>query len=169
MGGEHEPLRLSRRIPLGSSPRGRGTRHDLGQHDACERIIPAWAGNTRDVTGAGGAVPDHPRVGGEHSSPGRRQLDPLGSSPRGRGTPSDRQDNGNCLRIIPAWAGNTPEFFGIPDVTPDHPRVGGEHLKPGAVTPGRIGSSPRGRGTQTPRLCGDLNSRIIPAWAGNTL
>ena len=135
------------------------------------RIIPAWAGMLLVIT----SVPDHPRVGGEHI-----QL------PRHHG----RSITGS--RIIPAWAGNTSSMrFQTYPIRSDHPRVGGEHgHDSGTVTPadtdhprvggehssklltsGIAGSSPRGRGTlRQVELCPVLSSsRIIPAWAGNTV
>ena len=90
------------------------------------RFIPACAGN---------ACPVH--------EPAR---DP-GSSPRVRGTPSDRRH---------------------PDSrTPVHPRVCGERGRAAASLSASSGSSPRVRGTRDLRglLSGDL--RFIPACAGN--
>ena len=91
---------------------------------------------------------DHPRVGGEHMK-----------TPVSSGLP---------IRIIPAWAGNTPAPSTIISRASDHPRVGGEH-SPGLL-PGldNRGSSPRGRGTQTRPDGHTTSSHIIPAWAGNT-
>ena len=65
----------------GSSPRGRGTLIRPG--NSCirvQRVIPAWAGNTRTYR------PGHPRVGGEHCGGSSLGRVCHGSSPRGRGT-----------------------------------------------------------------------------------
>ena len=124
-------------------PRVGGERLARRLSDISTRFIPAWAGNA-----------------------GRRDLqqEPVGSSPRGRGTPHGRQ-----LRI--------------PAV---HPRVGGERLSSRTVSARRsrfipawagnatssaacvrcAGSSPRGRGTHAGKLA-DCACRFIPAWAGN--
>ena len=75
-----------------------------------------------------------------------------GSSPRGRGTCTDRRSP--CTA---AAAG--------------HPRVGGEHAIRSSSPTGQvpIGSSPRGRGTCSwlGALAACVPTRVIPAWAGN--
>ena len=72
------------------------------------------------------------------------------------------------FRIIPAWAGNTmpnqSQAFG----QADHPRVGGEHDQRPEMLFRETGSSPRGRGTLRLSHIPFRQSRIIPAWAGNT-
>ena len=107
-------------------------------------------------------------MGGEHDRDLVGKVSRVGSSPRGRGTRLTDFPYQPRTRIIPAWAGNTPEFFGIPDVTPDHPRVGGEHFVKQSGPLLWSGSSPRGRGTQCCRSDAGASRRIIPAWAGNT-
>ena len=152
-------------------PRIRGEHLYDPKWDLCpSRIIPAYAGNTRQFKNAcrfnGGSSPhtrgtrihtnrnciyrwDHPRIRREHRARG---------SPRGVGR-----------RIIPAYAGNTTAVSNCEN----------------AVT----GSSPHTRGTRSPRLSaaercwdhprirGEHPSRasdaasmagIIPAYAGNT-
>ena len=68
VGGEHQWLAEEMGLPVGSSPRGRGTQGDGAPVADCPRFIPAWAGNTpsRASLSWGGSV--HPRVGGEHVS-----------------------------------------------------------------------------------------------------
>ena len=95
-GGEHL-MRLgavmSRTIPAGSSPRGRGTPglHLRGQAE--DRFIPARAGNTHFSVLPLFRPTVHPRAGGEHLKSGKIGRVNVGSSPRGRGTlfsqPSD--------------------------------------------------------------------------------
>ena len=112
---------------IGSSPRGRGTRHPRGRCPAGHRFIPAWAGNTADCDDAPGSPSVHPRVGGEHIGPAMPRMAPIGSSPRGRGT-RDLLRRGSFLRrFIPAWAGNTSSEMPARRQTTVHPRVGGEH------------------------------------------
>ena len=72
-------------------------------------------------------------------------------------------------RIIPAYAGNTPDHRRRKSYQGDHPRVCGEHLLNDGTLFLLSGSSPRMRGTLTgcphlAQMCG-----IIPAYAGNTL
>ena len=107
VGGEH--LRSLREVAgeRGSSPRGRGTRGNQMTRSASDRVIPAWAGNTK--LRVRGPVPSagHPRVGGEHL---RRKHQPNvrpGSSPRGRGTLYIWNGTHPRRGVIPAWAGNT--------------------------------------------------------------
>ncbi len=116
---------------------------------AHQRFIPAWAGNTRSLTGRAARQPVHPRVGGEHSCSSWYLMTHSGSSPRGRGT-RDRAPVAEArARFIPAWAGNTSMRKAIVYALSVHPRVGGEHGQSLVVVECLIGSSPRGRGTQT--------------------
>ena len=92
-------------------------------------LIPAWAGKTWDR---------------------HRGLPPRpGSSPRGRGKPTEHQ-----VSLTAPWA---------------HPRVGGENSRSSRTFVSWLGSSPRGRGKLT--RVGDARhvSRLIPAWAGKTI
>ena len=91
-----------------------------------------------------------------------------GSSPRGRGTPSERPTWPRVRRFVPALAGNTPPPPSRTCATPVHPRVGGEHICSIASPCARVGSSPRGRGTPVPHGLRRVHQRFIPAWAGNT-
>ena len=50
-----------------------------------------------------------------------------------------------------------------------HPRVGGEHVPLRTDRRGVPGSSPRGRGTRHSRMRRQVETGLIPAWAGNTL
>ena len=174
-GGDHprvcgEHVRNDRAIEAraGSSPRMRGTHADwlercriLGIIPAYAgntprptvrrtwcRIIPAYAGNTPRTTSRSGSARDHPRVCGEHSSGPLVMV--------------------HAARIIPAYAGNTaaPNTSGLR--TGDHPRVCGEHSVGVFVVDGRVGSSPRMRGTQLCWFAHAPMAGIIPAYAGNT-
>ena len=113
-------------------------------------------------------VPDHPRVGGEHTRITAWSYESDGSSPRGRGTRKSSSSITPAFRIIPAWAGNTVERYELLLCFSDHPRVGGEHNRQQWRSQFRDGSSPRGRGTQAQRRLYPPKRRIIPAWAGNT-
>ncbi len=146
--GEHKATRLTRILPLGSSPRARGTLSATRIQSAKCRIIPASAGNTCWPLERPCDPPDHPRERGEHSARTRIPARRRGSSPRARGTRLGGGDVHAQERIIPASAGNTA-------CSESHPSSYG-------------GSSPRARGTQsrTGRRAGW--PRIIPASAGNT-
>ena len=93
---------------------------------------------------------------------------PSGSSPRMRGTPSNRHRWRGVTGIIPAYAGNTQYVMRRYLLTRDHPRVCGEHDPPVNGSDSFVGSSPRMRGT--PYTVGALGwaTGIIPAYAGNT-
>ena len=168
MGGEN----FSRRRPgqrfRGSSPRGRGKLADQGLTLDGLGLIPAWAGKT------GGRCPcltlwrAHPRVGGENFS--RPKVTPLlpGSSPRGRGKPSERIHALLEDRLIPAWAGKTEMDATVTDTRQAHPRVGGENFQSELEMIQDRGSSPRGRGKPQHVTGNRLRDGLIPAWAGKT-
>ena len=90
-----------------------------------------------------------------------------GSSPRVRGTRSERLENRNGIRFIPACAGNATEreyeWFG----RTVHPRVCGERSTGAFRDPRADGSSPRVRGTLPQPRVDLLRGRFIPACAGN--
>ena len=91
-----------------------------------------------------------------------------GSSPRKRGTVSDRVEWRAFGRFIPAQAGNSPwsrKTAGGPSV---HPRASGEQGRVVECCRCKTGSSPRKRGTGMPRLLRKLKVRFIPAQAGNS-
>ena len=105
----------------------------------------------------------HPRAGGEHAVgavAGRRSG---GSSPRGRGTPSDQRLRD---RFIPARAGNTlPLERQSPHGSSPRGRGTLDHCQPWSRA---SGSSPRGRGTHCAGIGEVVDLRFIPARAGNT-
>ena len=84
--GEH-PRKLSLMTDKqGSSPRLRGTPVAQSNDVDCGGIIPALAGNTCWPSPTGRSNKDHPRACGEHDVVTNSFWDPLGSSPRLRGT-----------------------------------------------------------------------------------
>ena len=168
VGGEHHRGLPPCKECVGSSPRGRGTRSKSSYFKEETRFIPAWAGNTWAWSSHGPAAPVHPRVGGEHTSPGTTTPAGVGSSPRGRGTRVISRSAVAGWRFIPAWAGNTRSHCQVAKAAPVHPRVGGEHqlIRPRAIVAN--GSSPRGRGTPVSYYIIAHCTRFIPAWAGNT-
>ena len=169
VGGENLVVLVACSSLQGSSPRGRGKPVRAAAAARGRRLIPAWAGKTHEVAGAGSAPRAHPRVGGENRSRRRSRPRPRGSSPRGRGKPRRRRRDGEQFGLIPAWAGKTrdrlcgraepgliPAWAGKTPPPPytathsmAHPRVGGENSRTCAVSTPVQGSSPRGRGKHT--------------------
>ena len=90
-----------------------------------------------------------------------------GSSPRGRGTRDMLRENPELNRFIPARAGNAARLPLRRTSWTVHPRAGGERLLATREQQFRDGSSPRGRGTRTPRPGAPRAERFIPARAGN--
>ena len=169
MGGEHYRALPALADLVGSSPHGRGALKDFPGIVITERIIPAWAGSTDGTAATSSPTQDHPRMGGEHTSPTGLAYIATGSSPHGRGAQLPTFPGPVFRRIIPAWAGSTSRnnlHFALP---PDHPRMGGEHDCIAVYHGNDFGSSPHGRGARqiTPAI--RATSRIIPAWAGSTL
>ena len=85
-----------------------------------------------------------------------------------RGTPSAAVRIVYDVGIIPAYAGNTSQSTARTPPAWDHPRVCGEHKITAGGASMEAGSSPRMRGTLMICRCTATNSRIIPAYAGNT-
>ena len=105
----------------------RGTPLGYGPMTVMSGIIPAYAGNTTMVSKVDDAAWDHPRVCGEHAAFSAVAVQPMGSSPRMRGTLWRITVHPVRVGIIPAYAGNTGRFDGRALVFLDHPRVCGEH------------------------------------------
>ena len=151
----------------GSSPRVRGTLIWASLPDRRIRFIPAGAGNAHHWVIAYSTGPVHPRGCGERPCRRFRRRGKSGSSPRVRGTPVDVLCPVSPDRFIPAGAGNA---FARPSYrthVPVHPRGCGERSSDDSNTLLTIGSSPRVRGTPPSRNTAHLDSRFIPAGAGN--
>ena len=166
--GEHK--RLIRHDPPGhgSSPRARGAPAQADALGEGRGIIPACAGSTVAVSGAGPEPADHPRVRGEHCRMNRPSRSITGSSPRARGALYDRRPGFGVSGIIPACAGSTTRGFPPTTVRRDHPRVRGEHGPRLLRHQECRGSSPRARGAHRHRRARRLPPGIIPACAGST-
>ena len=168
VGGEQSGATGWTQTAAGSSPRGRGTVSDAGLLRCPGRVIPAWAGNRVSMAAMASAASGHPRVGGEQvNARACGQVDD-GSSPRGRGTDGVGHRAVEFGRVIPAWAGNRRPAATSAINTAGHPRVGGEQLTHASIGSIRVGSSPRGRGTDRVALELQFDARVIPAWAGNS-
>ncbi len=147
--GEHPDQEIDDDIHDGSSPRVRGTRF-RGGPGCCRAAV-------------------HPRACGEHKSASALYFRKYGSSPRVRGTQLGADHKERVLRFIPARAGNTADEAIRCEFVAVHPRACGEHNKSCRGALGRIGSSPRVRGTHRRVLVGSTTQRFIPARAGNTV
>ena len=107
-------------------PRARGERTHHGAWRACNRFIPARAGNgARRSTDDPSVTGSSPRARGtELSSSGRPNS--AGSSPRARGTAIGLSAPAGSWRFIPARAGNGPLCYGSIPEHAVHPRARGE-------------------------------------------
>jgi hypothetical protein len=91
-----------------------------------------------------------------------------GSSPRVQGTPTAAPRRFHPSRFIPACAGNTPVTMHRRSSTTVHPRVCREHSARPPTSTSPRGSSPRVQGTHGKESEAVVESRFIPACAGNT-
>ena len=94
---------------VGSSPHTRGALHIGPPSFPGVRIIPAYAGSTGWLLGGMFRCQDHPRIRGEHSRTASRAGWTLGSSPHTRGALKLYIAHPSLFRIIPAYAGSTPQ------------------------------------------------------------
>ena len=92
----------------------------------------------------------------------------MGSSPRVRGSHTDRILQSKSLGIIPAGAGLTVIVLSEYKIPWDHPRGCGAHLKLKDVATMLSGSSPRVRGSLERVVRVAVEDGIIPAGAGLT-
>ena len=132
------------------------------------RIIPAYAGSTDYIKNAPDGLEDHPRIRGEHQVDGDQVTGVGGSSPHTRGAPLDVQAGLTRGGIIPAYAGSTERVSIRETLSPDHPRIRGEHASSKQSNPARSGSSPHTRGALSAPSTSTACWRIIPAYAGST-
>jgi len=91
--GEHVLPTVNIISICGSSPRARGTLRVAALERDFGRFIPAGAGNTLSPGDSATVLAVHPRGRGEHFGAGNTHGEPIGSSPRARGTP---QAAGHC-------------------------------------------------------------------------
>ena len=168
VGGEHQVTKPWAAPAIGSSPRWRGAQLGATRDDLPDGIIPALAGSTVQRVGGYSAGQDHPRVGGEHDPVRRVARAAEGSSPRWRGALLEPSERAHVEGIIPALAGSTWPSRASGRPSPDHPRVGGEHVPISVPSSLYSGSSPRWRGAHWEREGDAYRERIIPALAGST-
>ena len=173
----------------GSSPHTRGALALASHAMRASGIIPAYAGSTSHRSSGSDRMPDHPRIRGEHlyGAGGRRtgyRIIPayagstkrafknarivVGSSPHTRGAPEDTTKFNSMERIIPAYAGSTSLGCSGSGLSPDHPRIRGEHSRDLTCRLILLGSSPHTRGARETERVLAKDPGIIPAYAGST-
>ena len=167
MRGERETRGCKRKQNGGSSPHARGTLHRGVSGRACDRFIPACAGNAAHQVRLTIVNTVHPRMRGERNGKARRKGVEHGSSPHARGTPGRHPVPGRDARFIPACAGNAPGRPRASERRPVHPRMRGERSSSPSSSGGSSGSSPHARGTRRIDAEGIGCGRFIPACAGN--
>ena len=166
--GEYKVDREVKEVREGSSPLSRGippSQPELGDQ---QRIIPALAGNTNNLSGKRASGKDHPRSRGEYSKWIQIGMAVAGSSPLSRGILPSRSGPPVEGGIIPALAGNTSSCPDYGVVTGDHPRSRGEYFVAVGCCVSPLGSSPLSRGIPRTDTMDHATIRIIPALAGNT-
>ena len=135
----------------GSSPRVRGTGLVAFGQRCGPRFIPACAGNRPEWRISPKSPAVHPRVCGEQFALFAMFDNACGSSPRVRGTVERTLGRSASDRFIPACAGNRGPCWPVWPRFSVHPRVCGEQSRTRADTVDSVGSSPRVRGTESPR------------------
>ena len=148
MRGEHQGTADGKATTFGSSPHARGTLAQAGAERVAGRFIPACAGNTACGWRQQQEHAVHPRMRGEHPSPGRGSTPRGGSSPHARGTRAQVGVAQLVAGFIPACAGNTCCNRPSDRHGPVHPRMRGEHIGLAHCSLTLRGSSPHARGTR---------------------
>ncbi|SDE63123.1 hypothetical protein SAMN05421878_1183 [Actinobaculum suis] len=131
-------------------------------------LIPACAGSTYKVSILGSSIPAHPRLRGEHHSPGTGFNSFAGSSPPARGARKHKRKRVKAMRLIPACAGSTDVQAKAWPSFSAHPRLRGEHAAGCVTIIWEKGSSPPARGALDVVASGEGQDRLIPACAGST-
>ena len=124
--GELGAILLSDDLPLGSSPRTRGTPAEEALGRGVGRFIPAYTGNSSFCARTIVARAVHPRVHGELAQITTAADLLSGSSPRTRGTLHANGREYERRRFIPAYTGNSCRAWSYTTPRPVHPRVHGE-------------------------------------------
>ena len=133
-----------------------------------QRITPAYAGTTSSSVRPFSTSKDHPRLCGDHF-PIKKSLSWVaGSPPLMRGPPAERSYSYCLERITPAYAGTTRSSSIARRANSDHPRLCGDHRRPGARGEGYTGSPPLMRGPPILPVSHVFVGGITPAYAGTT-
>ena len=114
-------------------------------------------------------MPVYPRWRGEHDFWSAVSCVLDGLSPLARGTHTNEFAKLTPSRFIPAGAGNTINKKSDTQGAAVYPRWRGEHNNLYEKNGCRFGLSPLARGTLQKNNDGSVDTRFIPAGAGNTL
>ena len=153
---------------VGSSPLTRGKLLGAGQYAVHDRLIPAHAGKTPQLSLSGYLPPAHPRSRGENHLSASALSSAKGSSPLTRGKRFSVGAGLRIVRLIPAHAGKTITWIAQLVTSWAHPRSRGENRAPASAPESPIGSSPLTRGKRKVSLEDFQTARLIPAHAGKT-
>ena len=130
---DHPRLRGEKESPAGhtmtvagSPPLTRGKASVLYSIIPPPRITPAYAGKSLFLPVWDSTQRDHPRLRGEKLYCRLLYLRCRGSPPLTRGKGGILQTNGCGLRITPAYAGKSVQWFAVDRDCRDHPRLRGE-------------------------------------------
>ena len=146
--GVYLPLPDHLQAADGSSPLARGLPKITGELLADTRIIPARAGFTVVIHGAGWGARDHPRSRGVYTISMTWMICAPGSSPLARGLPNATTSRSGRSK--------------------DHPRSRGVYITGHFRFGSELGSSPLARGLHAMTDSWPEITRIIPARAGFT-
>ena len=150
----------------GRSPRARGSRLWARASLCRGRAIPACAGEPPASVTAASATTGDPRVRGGAVVPKRALLFRLGRSPRARGSQLGPVEVEGELGAIPACAGEPRPAPWSSRLARGDPRVRGGAPQATAARTGRVGRSPRARGSLDRRRPEARPLGAIPACAG---
>ena|GEM_PF-2231543 len=150
-----------------SSLRVRGILNLLQYSFLSDGVIPACAGNMDEPYLVFSSFKGHPCVCGEYRDIALIGCCNIGSSLRVRGILSAPLSSKNCIRVIPACAGNMVVGTITSMTCKGHPCVCGEYVFSHCYSPKTLGSSLRVRGIYTRTLRTSPPKRVIPACAGN--
>ncbi len=168
VGGEDNRARFSGGTVSGTPPRRRGGRERGVLQGGVSRNTPASAGRTCSCAWCQRREAEHPRVGGEDTSPASTRDLTAGTPPRRRGGRRRRRVPPACPRNTPASAGRTPKPANASSSSTEHPRVGGEDAGTARSTAPSTGTPPRRRGGHPPEAGHRRPLRNTPASAGRT-
>ena len=133
------------------------------------RITPAYAGNTSAISTGSEKLQDHPRLRGKHVAISRYPQSIGGSPPLTRETHREGKRRTGKPGITPAYAGNTNGDALLAEYDRDHPRLRGKHVQLQRAGTLGMGSPPLTRETPSRIFIEQVDNRITPAYAGNTL
>ena len=150
VGGDDWTTLGTAREGWGAPPRGRGRRADAAGGRDVHRSTPAWAGMTYRAIAHLPSAGEHPRVGRDDQPRSDHVPSPHGAPPRGRGRRLHDGPAARMIRSTPAWAETTSTGLTCRLPLTEHPRVGGDDVRPSPSAIPVWGAPPRGRGRLHP-------------------